>query len=105
MKSRIIELTTLVFNVNFAFRRMFNEKQNKSNLCWICVRKLYDIIRIRSLHHHSNVNGFSQEDFGIDETYPEGQVIKMGKKAMQILSLKDEEFYEGCGIYFVELVT
>jgi hypothetical protein len=29
----------------------------------------------------------------------------MGKKAMQILSLKDEEFYEGCGIYFVELVT
>lgn len=46
-----------------------------------------------------------QEDFGIDEIYPEGQVIKMGKKAMQILNLKDEEFYEGMGVYFVELTT
>jgi len=32
-------------------------------------------------------------------------VIKMGKKAMQILSLKDEEFYEGMGTNFVELTT
>jgi hypothetical protein len=29
----------------------------------------------------------------------------MGKKAMQILALKDEEFYEGMGIYFVELTN
>jgi hypothetical protein len=29
----------------------------------------------------------------------------MGKKALQALSLKDEEFYEGMGIYFVELTT
>ena len=29
----------------------------------------------------------------------------MGKKAMQILNLKDEEFYEGMGVYFVELTT
>ncbi len=32
-------------------------------------------------------------------------MIKMGKKAMQILSLKDEEFYEGMGMNFVELTT
>jgi hypothetical protein len=29
----------------------------------------------------------------------------MGKKAMQMLSLKDEEFYEGMGIAFVKLTT
>ena len=29
----------------------------------------------------------------------------MGKKAMQILNLKDEEFYEGMGIAFVKLTT
>ena len=46
-----------------------------------------------------------QDEFGINETYPEGQVMKMGKKAMQILSLKDEEFYEGMGLNFVELTT
>ncbi len=46
-----------------------------------------------------------QDDFGIDDTYPEGQVIKMGKKAMQLLSLKEEEFYEGMGIYFVHFTT
>ena len=28
------------------------------------------------------------------ETFPEGQIGKMGKTAMKILSLKDEEFYE-----------
>ena len=32
-------------------------------------------------------------------------MIKMGKKAMQILNLKDEEFYEGMGIAFVKLTT
>ncbi len=46
-----------------------------------------------------------QDDFGIDETYPEGQVIKMGKKSIQLLSLKEEEFYEGMGIYFVDFTT
>ena len=29
--------------------------------------------------------------------------MKMGKKAMSILAVKDEEFYEGMGIYFVAL--
>ena len=27
----------------------------------------------------------------------------MGKKAMTILAIKDEEFYEGMGVYFVQL--
>ena len=27
----------------------------------------------------------------------------MGKKAMQILEMKDEEFYEGMGMFFVKL--
>ena len=27
----------------------------------------------------------------------------MGKKAMQILAIKEEEFYEGMGVYFVAL--
>ena len=30
--------------------------------------------------------------------------MKMGKKAMALLDLKDEEFYEGMGNYFVGLV-
>jgi len=29
----------------------------------------------------------------------------MGKKAMQFLSLKEEEFYEGMGIYFVDFTS
>ena len=29
--------------------------------------------------------------------------MKMGKKAMSVLGVKDEEFYEGMGTYFVEL--
>ena len=36
-------------------------------------------------------------------TFPEGQLLKMGKKAMTILAIKDEEFYEGMGVYFVAL--
>ena len=40
-----------------------------------------------------------------NETYPEAQLGKMGKTAMKILSLKDEEFYEGMGKYFVQLAT
>ncbi len=39
------------------------------------------------------------------ETYPEGQLVKMGKKAMQLCDVKDEEFYEGMGISFVELTN
>ena len=41
--------------------------------------------------------------FGAAETFPESQVGKMGKTAMKILSMKDEEFYEGMGRYFVTL--
>ena len=41
--------------------------------------------------------------FPAGETYPEAQVGKMGKTAMKILSMKDEEFYEGMGKYFVTL--
>jgi hypothetical protein len=29
----------------------------------------------------------------------------MGKKSMGILGVKDEEFYEGMGVYFVELTS
>ena len=31
--------------------------------------------------------------------------MKMGKKAMAILEMKDEEFYEGMGVYFVGLTV
>ena len=44
-----------------------------------------------------------EQDFIANETYPEAQLGKMGKTAMKILSLKDEEFYEGMGAYFVGL--
>ena len=65
-----------------------------------------------------------EADFVANETYPEAQLGKMGKTAMKILrlvirscacgsnamilsscSLKDEEFYEGMGKYFVQLAT
>jgi len=41
--------------------------------------------------------------FPASDTFPEAQVGKMGKTAMKILSMKDEEFYEGMGKYFVTL--
>jgi len=41
--------------------------------------------------------------FPASDTYPESQIGKMGKTAMKILSMKDEEFYEGMGKYFVTL--
>ena len=44
-----------------------------------------------------------EDAFPADATYPEAQIGKMGKMAMKILSLKDEEFYEGMGKYFVQL--
>ena len=43
------------------------------------------------------------DDFKPFEIYPEGQIVKMGKKSMQVLDLKDEEFYEGMGQYFIKL--
>ena len=46
-----------------------------------------------------------EQEFIANETYPEAQLGKMGKTAMKILSLKDEEFYEGMGKYFVQLAT
>lgn len=45
---------------------------------------------------------FFQDDFGLNSTFPEGQLIKMGKKAIQMIGIKDEEFYEGMGSYFVD---
>ena len=42
-----------------------------------------------------------EQDFVANETYPEAQLGKMGKTAMKILSLKDEEFYEGNLIHFI----
>ena len=44
-----------------------------------------------------------EEEFPAGETFPEGQLIKMGKKAMSVLAVKDEDFYEGMGVYFVTL--
>ena len=46
-----------------------------------------------------------EADFVANETYPEAQLGKMGKTAMKVLSMKDEEFYEGMGRYFVQLAT
>jgi hypothetical protein len=61
------------------------------------------------------------DDFPSNEVYPEQQIGKMGKSAMKVLSMKDEEFYEvrrmcsavqcsavqccvqGMGKYFVQL--
>ena len=43
------------------------------------------------------------DSFPASETYPEAQLPKMGKVAMKVLSIKDEEFYEGMGKYFVTL--
>ena len=49
------------------------------------------------------LSGFLQDNFGSDAVFPEGQIIKMGKTSMKILQLKDEEFYEGMGAYFIDL--
>jgi len=46
-----------------------------------------------------------EENFGIADIFPEGQILKMGKTAMKLLEMKDEEFYEGMGVYFVALAT
>jgi len=45
------------------------------------------------------------DNFGVAEVFPEGQIAKMGKTSMKILGIKDEEFYEGMGVYFVALAT
>ena len=37
---------------------------------------------------------FLQDNFLATDVFPEAQIGKMGKTAMKILSLKDEEFYE-----------
>ena len=46
-----------------------------------------------------------EDNFGVADVFPEGQATKIGKTAMKILGIKDEEFYEGMGIYFVALAT
>ena len=46
-----------------------------------------------------------EDAFPADQTYPEAQIGKMGKTAMKILGVKDEEFYEGMGKYFVTLAS
>ena len=53
----------------------------------------------------SAFNNFIQENFGVADIFPEGQILKMGKTAMKLLEMKDEEFYEGMGVYFVALAT
>ncbi len=44
-----------------------------------------------------------QKEFPPEDTFPESQLIKMGKKAIQLIGIKDEEFYDGMGVYFMEL--
>ena len=44
-----------------------------------------------------------EDTFLVTESYPEGQAIKMGKTAMKILGIADEEFYEGMGVFFITL--
>ena len=46
-----------------------------------------------------------QDNFGVADIFPEGQILKMGKTAMKMLEMKDEEFYEGMGVYFVTLAA
>ena len=41
--------------------------------------------------------------FDVMEVFPEGQIMKMGKKAMSVIGVSDEEFYEGMGYFFVDL--
>ncbi len=48
---------------------------------------------------------FLQKSFPPEDNFPESQLIKMGKKAIQLLGVKDEEFYEGMGTYFVEMTN
>ncbi|XP_040580131.1 soluble guanylate cyclase 88E isoform X2 [Lepeophtheirus salmonis] len=43
------------------------------------------------------------DDFIIDKVYPEGQLLKMSKKAIQVIGTSNEDFYEGMGAHFVEL--
>lgn len=43
------------------------------------------------------------DTFAAGETFPESQLPKMGKVAMKVLSIKDEEFYEGMGKYFITI--
>ena len=44
-----------------------------------------------------------EDTFGITENFQEGQCIKIGKTAMKMLGMGDEEFYEGMGVYFIAL--
>jgi len=44
-----------------------------------------------------------EDTFGINEVFEEGKAIKMGKTAMKLLGMGDEEFYEGMGVFFVAL--
>jgi len=46
-----------------------------------------------------------EDNFGVADIFPEGQILKMGKTAMKMLEMKDEEFYEGMGVYFVTLAA
>ena len=45
------------------------------------------------------------ETFDATAIMPEGQLQKIGKKAQSILGMKEEEFYEGMGVYFVTLAN
>jgi len=47
----------------------------------------------------------TEDNFGVADVFPEGQATKIGKAAMKILGVKDEEFYEGMGVYFVTLAS
>jgi len=46
-----------------------------------------------------NDKGFPPED-----TFPESQLIKMGKKAIQLCGMKDEEFYEVICLMLIDKV-
>ena len=64
--------------------------------------QLHKVFLYVSLQVKESLN-IEQDAFGSDEVFPEAQVGKMGKSAMKILGMKDEEFYEGMGRYFVTL--
>ena len=66
---------------------------------------LYVQIWLPSCKNKPVHNHIIQDNFGVADIFPEGQILKMGKTAMKLLEMKDEEFYEGMGVYFVTLAT
>ena len=64
------------------------------------IRKTFGPGKWKEIREKINIE---EDTFGITENFQEGQAIKIGKTAMKILGMGDEEFYEGMGVYFIAL--